>query len=217
MKKIICASAFLASLFLISCGGNDSKSANPEKDAATVTAASTAVNEADWELKDISLIDTSLHYPSFSVKLPKDAKIWKDTLMLDNIHVTFKNNYQLLISYSPIFLNDKWTLANMIAERRKTDIELSNPADENMKILLEDANGYMYSEQLKDADNGGKLIGNGPAGHFTCFISDKKTGYFEIRDDRPAVTFVNDEEPVVYSEANTKKIREIIAASATVK
>jgi hypothetical protein len=217
MKKIICASVFLTSLFLISCGGSNSKTATSEKDAGTVTAVSTAVNEADWELKDISAIDTSLHYPSFSVKLPKDAKIWKDTLMLDNIHVTFKNNYQLTISYASAFLNDKWTLADMIAERRKSDIGLSNPADENMKVLLEDANGYMYTTQLKDASDGGKLIGNGPTGHFTYFTSDKKTGYFEIRDDVPAVTFVNEEEPVVYSEANTKKIREIIAASAIVK
>jgi hypothetical protein len=217
MKKIICASAFLTSLFLISCGGSNSKTATSEKDAGTVTAASTAVNEADWELKDISAIDTSLHYPSFSVKLPKDAKVWKDTLMLDNIHVTFKNNYQLTISYASAFLNDKWTLADMIAERRKSDIGLSNPADENMKVLLEDANGYMYTTQLKDASDGGKLIGNGPTGHFAYFTSDKKTGYFEIRDGVPAVTFVNEEEPVVYSEANTKKIREIIAASAIVK
>lgn len=216
MKKLIYASAFLASLSLISCGGGDSKN---ENGAATETTGSSdkpapvVINEADWELKDISTIDKELAIPPFAVKLPKDAKIEKDTSSLTpGLLVTFKNKYELRIQYKEHFLAAQ-DLAKTIAANKATDLG-TDTLERQTKILLEDANGYVFVVQSRDVTTG-KNLGD-PIVHFSYYIKDKTDSYINIEDSRWPISGV-DNEGDLFSEANTKKIREIIASSAAFK
>jgi hypothetical protein len=213
MKKLIYASAFLLSLSLISCGGSESK--NATTDAATGNSdkpAAVAINEADWELKDISTRDKDLTIPAFAVKLPKDAKIEKDTSSLTpGLLVTFKNKYELRIQYKEHFLAAQ-ELAKAIEQNRATDLG-TDTLERKTKINLEDANGYIFTNQSMDAGTG-KTLGD-PISHFSYFLKDKTDGYIIIEDSRWPLSVENEGD--LSSEANTKKIREIIAGSASFK
>jgi hypothetical protein len=216
MKKIIYASAFSASLFLISCGGSEAKK-ETEGTTSTETSStdrpSTALTkDADWELKDLGGQNKTLVFPAFAVKLPKDAMIEKDTTGMENVQfVTFKNGYKLMISYYESMAQPELKLKGQIASTRAVDID-GNMGTNDVKVLLEDANGYAYTTQVKrDGKPEGPI-----SGHFAYFIEDKKGGFVSIHDF-PTAGLTYDEEAEVYSEANTKKIREFIAGSAAFK
>lgn len=206
MKKIIYTSAMLASLFLISCGGDESKSAATEQAAGDNKPALTVINEADWELKDISTIDTTLHIPAFVVKLPKDATIKKHEA-LDLLNVTFKNKYVISINYAAVMQKPEEKLKGQVASYKVFKID-THMDDIEAKVVTEDANGYVYTYQSK----AGK---DAPEARFFYILDDKTGGYITIENGMSDVS--DEEKGDMFSVENVKKIRQIIASSAAFK
>ncbi|RQO30153.1 hypothetical protein DBR32_11245 [Taibaiella sp. KBW10] len=213
MKKLIYVSAILMSMSaLISCGGNEAKNEAKGETASKEKPSSAGVNEADWELKEVSGIVKELEIPAFSVKLPKDAKIEKDTSSLTpGLLVTFPNKYELRIQFKEHALMSQ-NMAKVIANSKETDID-TDTTERKSKILLENANGYIYTTTVIDGSTGENL--GDPVCHFSYYIKDKGDSYIVIDDSRYSGIVNNEGE--VFSEANTKKIWEIIAGSATFK
>lgn len=207
MKKLIFAMSALVALSFISCSGNESKEggdAAKTETASTDKKASAEINEADWEVKELGGTSANFNVPPFSMKLPKDAKIEKDTMLENLLNIRFSNNYKLTLYYSPIMLSQDWKIADQIADKRKSDIGVNLP-EYDIKVIEDNANGYIYSSHMKGAKTG-------PVGHFTFFMADKNKGYVQIKD---FCEFIDEEEEAaVCSEANTKKIFAIIAGSA---
>lgn len=211
MKKLICVSAVLLTT-LMACTENESKTETKEVTVNETPAAKAAgVNEADWEVKEVSGIVKELEMPPFSVKLPKDAKIEKDTSSLTpGLLVTFPNKYELRIQFKEHALMSQ-DLAKVVADSKKTDTEIA-PGESPVKIVSENANGYIYTKTFTDAN--GQSVAD-PVSHFSYFIKDKGDSYIVIDDSRFSGIVNNEGE--VFSEANTKKIWDIIAGSATFK
>lgn len=212
MKKLVYVSAVLLAT-LISCTGsevkNETKEAVVNKDKPVAPAA--GVNEADWELKDVSGIVKELEIPAFSVKLPKEAKIEKDTESLTpGLLVTFPNKYELRIQFKEHALMSQ-DLAKVIADSKKVDTGTEDTQNK-VKMVTENANGYIFTKTFTDA-NGKDL--DEPVSHFSYYIKDKGDSYIVIDDSRFSGIVNNEGE--VFSEANTKKIWEIIAGSAAFK
>jgi hypothetical protein len=208
MKKLIFAMSLLVSISFISCSGNESKEggdgAAKNETASADKKASAVINEAEWEVRELGGTSPNYNVPSFSMKLPKDAKVEKDTMLENNLKITFSNNYKLVLYYSPIMLSQDWKIADQIADKRKSDIGVNLPEYE-IKVIEDNANGYIYSSHMKGAKTG-------PVGHFTFFMPDKNKGYIQIKD---FCDFIDEEEEAaICSEANTKKIFDIIAGSA---
>lgn len=207
MKKLIFAMSALVALSFISCSGNESKEGGDAAKTETTSTdkkASAVINEADWEVKELGGTSANFNVPPFSMKLPKDAKIEKDTMLENLLNIRFSNNYKLTLYYSPIMLSQDWKIADQIADKRKSDIGVNLP-EYDIKVIEDNANGYIYSSHIKGAKTG-------PVGHFTFFMADKNKGYVQIKD---FCDFIDDEEEAaICSEANTKKIFSIIAGSA---
>lgn len=212
MKKLIYASTFLAALPFLSCGGNASQNETTE----TVTgkdkpASAGIVNEAHWELNEVSGIVAELGIPAFAVKLPKDAKIMKDTSSLTpGLLVVFRNKYELRIQFKEHALMSQ-ELATVIADSKNSDIG-TDTAERKTVLLSENANGYVFTTTIIDKGSGMPI--GVPASHFSYFIKDKGDSYIVIDDSRYTGMVDNEE---AFSAANTKKIWEIIAGSAVFK
>ncbi|GEM_PF-1162476 len=212
MKKLVYVSAVLMAT-LISCTGSEVKNESKEevvnKDKPVAPAA--GVNEADWELKEISGIVKELEIPAFSVKLPKAAKIEKDTESLTpGLLVTFPNKYELRIQFKEHALMSQ-DLAKVIADSKKVDTGTEDTQNK-VKMVTENANGYIFTKTFTDAS--GKDLDE-PVSHFSYYIKDKGDSYIVIDDSRYSGIVNNEGE--VFSEANTKKIWDIIAGSAAFK
>lgn len=211
MKKLIYASALLAVLPFLSCGGDTSKTETTAASAGKNKAASADVNEADWELKDVSAIARELQIPAFSVKLPKDAQIMKDTSSLTpGLLVVFSNKYELQIQFKEHALMSQ-ELATVIADSKNSDIG-TDTTQRKTVVLSENANGYIFTTTIIEKGTG-EPIGS-PASHFSYFIKDKGDSYIVIDDSRYTGMVDNEE---AFSAANTKKIWEIISGSAVFK
>ena len=198
----------LVALSFTSCSGNESKEGGDATAKTETTGAdkkaSAVINEADWEVKELGGTSANFNVPAFSMKLPKDAKIEKDSMLENTMTIRFSNNYRLSVYYSPIMLSQDWKIADQIADKRKSDIGVNLPEYE-IKVIEDNANGYIYSSHMKGAKTG-------PVGHFTFFMPDKNKGYIQIKD---FCDFIDEEEEAaICSEANTKKIFDIIAGSA---
>jgi hypothetical protein len=214
MRKLVFAMCVTASLFLVSCGGSEaSKEASNETGSKPGEAvASAVVNEADWELKNLAGTGKDFDFPNFSVKLPKDAQIIRDTNGLTNfLHVIFKNKYELDIVYFNIMIEPELKLKGCIDTKYKMDIDVMK-TDNDIKVLAQDSTGFAYTSQSL---SGGKPMGS-KQGHFAYFIADNKGGYVSI-SDMMAIGMSTEEEEAIYSEANTLKIRDIIQRSASFK
>ena len=197
----------LVAFSFFSCSGNESKEggdAAKTETANTDKKVSAVINEADWEVKELGGTSANFNVPPFSMKLPKDATIEKDTMLENTLNIRFSNNYKMSLLYSPIMLSPDWKIADQIADKRKSDICVNLPEYE-IKVIEDNANGYIYSSHMKGA-------ATGPVGHFTFFLADKNKGYVQIKDF--CEFFDAEEEAAVCSEANTKKIFDIIKASA---
>lgn len=212
MKKLIYASAFLVALPFLSCGESESKNETTAASAGKDKPASAGINEADWELKDVSGIVKELGIPAFSVKLPKDAKIENDTSSLTpGLLVIFRNKYELRIQFKEHALMSQ-DLAKVIADSKNTDIG-TDTAERKTVLLSENANGYVFTTTIIDKSTGEPLAD--PTSHFSYFIKDKGDSYIVIDDSR--YTGMVNEDEKAFSAVNTKKVWDIIAGSAVYK
>lgn len=185
---------------LASCGSPSEKTESTEVAEASIAAApipTLAVNEAEWVEQNLSTISSFIN---ISVKLPKDAKLEKN----GNGGVDVRINDFYMLTVSAIAVSN-------IKEGIESDksLTVNNVSSYiNGKVLVEEPNGFAYSMQMKDEENGIKYE---PEAHFAYYI-EKDGAVYSILDQRPLDNF--SVSGAAYSEDIANKVYAIIKASA---
>ncbi len=185
---------------LASCGAPSPTTENPAVAEASTAAAATptmAVNEADWVEQNLNPISSFIN---ISLKLPKNVKLEKN----GNGGVDIRINDFYMITVSSIAVSN-------IKEGMESDKSLTvNNASSyiNGKVLLEEPNGFEYSMQMKNEENGTKYA---PEAHFAYYV-EKDGAVYSILDQRPLDNF--SVTGAAYSEDIANKVYAIIKSSA---
>ena len=174
--------------------GADAKDA---KDAAPAVEVPTLkINEADWvekNLKDVSpLINVT-------IKAPKDATFEKNGN--GGVDIKLAGFYML-------------TVGNLAVGGIKEAIEWGNSSSigdssfKDGKKLLEEANGFVFTYQMKDEENGTKYA---PESHF-YYIIEKDGAVYSVNDTKPMDAFSTP--AAAYTEALARQVYGLVKASA---
>ena len=202
MKNILCVLAIVGALMLNACGGSKGK-----KEGAAETPAAPAekvptmtINEADWELKDLSPFAAMM---PVSMKVPKGAKIEKNGN--GGVDITISDFY--IITVSQIAMG---SVKENIADDKKMTVD--NTSYKDGKVEVDDPDGFVYTHQMKDEANGIKYK---PQSHFYYYFTSGPEGaMFSVHDDKPLSG------PSVPDQAYTleiaKQVYAIVKSSATV-
>ncbi len=179
MKSILSGGAIILALSFASCGGSSSKGEGSGADSGKGNASASAaaavptmtVNEADWEVKDLSTIAPLIH---MSMKVPKGAKMEKN------------GNGGVDIRVSDFYLMTVSVLAvSSVKEAMDGDKSLTvGNANSyiNGKVLTQEDNGMVYSIQMKTEANG---ITYQPETHFAYYVGKPDGAFYSILDARP--------------------------------
>ena len=185
---------------LASCGAPSPSTETPavvETSSMSTPAPTLAINEAEWVEKNLNPISSFIN---ISLKLPKDAKMEKN----GNGGVDIRINDFYLLTVSSIAVSS-------VKDAMDSDKSLTiNNASSyiNGKVLLEEPNGFEYSMQMKDEENGIKYE---PETHFAYYV-EKDGAIYSIMDQRPLDNF--SVRGSAYNEDIAKKIYAIIKSSA---
>ncbi len=188
---------------LASCGSSSetTQTTTPVTEQATTAVEAPAptmvINEADWVEQDLKPVSS---FVNVSMKLPKDAKMEKN----GNGGVDIRIGDFYLITVGNIAVSN-------IKEAMDSDKSMNvNNAGSyiNGKVLLEEPNGYVYSIQMKNEENGTKYQ---PEAHFAYYV-EKDGAVFSIKDERPLDNY--SVAGAAYSEEIAKQIYAIVKSSA---
>ncbi len=181
-------------------GGGDQAAASGGSVAGgeAAKAPTIKITEADWVMKDLHAVSPLVN---ISMKVPKDAKLEKNGN--GGVDVTIDENYQLTIGNIAV---------SSIDEAKKSDksLTIENASSYiNGKVLSEDPNGFVYTMQMKDEDNGTKYQ---PEAHFAYYI-EKDGAVYSILDAKPLTSSLSIPGST-YSEALAKQVYAIVKGSA---
>lgn len=185
---------------LASCGSPSENKETPvivESSIAAAPAPTLVINEAEWVEQNLNTISSFINV---SLKLPKDAKMEKN----GNGGVDIRINEFYMITVGNIAVSS-------IKEAIDSDksLTINNTSSYiNGKVVLEEANGFEYSMQMKDEENGTKYE---PETHFAYYV-EKEGAIFSIKDQRPMDNFFVT--GAAYNEDIANKMYAIIKSSA---
>ncbi len=171
----------------------DTKDAAPAVEVPTMT-----INEADWVAKNLKDVSPMINV---TVKAPKDATFEKN------------GNGGVDIKLAPFYM---LTVGNLAVSSMKEAIEwgdsssIKNSSFQNGKKLLEDPNGFVFTYQMKDEENGTKYA---PESHFYYFL-EKDGAVYSFNDTKPMDAFSTP--PQAYTDALARQVFGLVKASATV-
>ena len=182
-----------------SCG-QPSASGNENTDAPEKTAAGPklVINEADWVDTDLSGIS---NLTPISVKLPKDAKLEKNGN--GGVDATINDFYVISIG-QPYASN----LKELIEGNKSLTIGRTS-AYKNIKLFVDEPNGFVFTFQMQDEANGFQYE---PEAHFYYAIETEGGAHFSFQDSHSTFSVPGSSYPV----ENAKKVYEIIKKSAKV-
>ncbi len=185
---------------LASCGAPTPSTETPtvvETSSMSTPTPTLVINESEWVETNLNPISSFIN---ISMKLPKDAKLEKN----GNGGVDIRINDFYMIQVGTIAVSS-------IKDAMDSDKSLTvNNASSyiNGKVLSEEPNGFEYSMQMKDEENGTKYE---PETHFAYYV-EKDGAIYSILDQRPLDNF--SVRGSAYNEDIAKKIYAIIKSSA---
>jgi hypothetical protein len=188
MKSILSGLTVITIFSLSSCGGSSTKGNMATGDSAKGNASQTAapanttvssaptmtVNEADWEIKDLSTVAPFIH---ISMKVPKNAKMEKNGNGGVDIRV---NDFYLMTVSAPAVSTAKEALDDI------KGLTINGMSYMNGKALTEEPNGMVYTEQMKTEANGNTYQ---PEVHFAYVICKPDGAFYTVMDVRPLDNF----------------------------
>jgi hypothetical protein len=192
----------VASIAIIaSCGAPSEKTETPAavetSSMETAPAPTLSINEAEWVEQNLNPISSSIN---ISVKLPKDAKLEKNGN--GGVDIRINDFYMLTVSAMGVS-NIKEGIDN------EKSLTINNASSYiNGKVLMEEPNGFEYSMQMKDEENGIKYE---PETHFAYYV-EKDGAIYSISDVRPLDNY--SVRGSAYNEDIANKVYAIIKSSA---
>ena len=176
----------------------DAKDAKDAKDAPpAVEVPKLTINEADWVAKNLKDVSPMINV---TIKAPKDATFEKN------------GNGGVDIKIAPFYM---LTVGNLAVSNLKEALEwgdsssIKNSSFQNGKKLVEDPNGFVFTYQMKDEENGTKYA---PESHFYYFV-EKDGAVYSVNDTKPMDAFSTP--PEAYTEALARQVHGLVKASAT--
>ena len=193
----------LLALSIPACGKKSNDSAGAGADPKTVEpaapkAAGITVNEADWVVKNLH--DTA-PLINVSMKVPKAAKLEKNGN--GGVDITIADNYMITVGAIAVSSIDE-------AKKGDKSLTVESTSKQGGKILSEDPNGFVYTEQMKTEENGHTYE---PESHFAFYLN-KDGAIYSILDARTMSGF--NAPGSTYSEALAKQVYGIVKGSAKV-
>lgn len=190
--------------FLASCGGSSTTDSGSAENTALVSETPKApvivIDGAGWAATDLSAIS---NFIPIIINLPKDAKMEKNGN--GGVDVYLNKAYTITVST---------TTDGTVKEAMESDKSLNvnnTTSYTNGKMIVDEPNGFVYSMQMKDEENGTKYE---PEAHFFCYM-EKDGAVYSIMDVRPMDNgFLPGS---VYTEDNAKKLYDIVKSSAKLK
>lgn len=180
----------------------DAKDAKDTKDAAPAAPAvdvpQLKINEADWVAKNLKDVSPLINV---TIKAPKDATFEKNGN--GGVDIKLAGFYMI-------------TVGNLAVSNLKEAIEWGNASSigdssfKDGKKLVEDPNGFIFTYQMKDEENGTKYA---PETHFYHFL-EKDGAVYSFNDTKPLDAFSTP--PQAYTEALARQVYGLVKASATV-
>jgi hypothetical protein len=168
------------------------------KDAApAVEVPKLQINEADWVAKNLKEVSPMINV---TIKAPKDATFEKNgnggvDIKLDKFYMLTVGN----LAVSSIKEAVEWGTSSSIGDSSFKD----------GKKLVEDPNGFVFTYQMKDEENGTKYA---PESHFYFFL-EKDGAVYSVNDTKPMDAFSTP--PQAYTEALARQVYGLVKASAT--
>ncbi len=207
MKKInniLLAAILVAGTFMFaSCGGGGSTETNTENTDSTENKSETApvinIDVTGWEATDLSTIST---LTPVIVNLPKGVKMEKNGN--GGVDIMLNEAYTLTVSNLAVS-----NAADAIKYFK--DLSINSSSYQNGTVVKEEANGIIYSMQMKDEENGTKYQ---PESHFGVVV-EKDGAVYTIQDVRPMDNFFLP--GGTYTTDNAQKLYDAIIASAKAK
>ncbi len=178
---------------LASCGKNKDGGGGGGDEAKAPTMT---INEGDWVAKNLHDVAPLINV---TMKVPKDAKLEKN----GNGGVDIRVNELYLLTVSQLAVSG-------IPEAIKSDKSLTVERKDsyiNTKVLSEDPNGFVYTMQMKDEENGTKYQ---PEVHFAYYL-DKDGAIYSVLDQKPLDAWSTPGS--VYSAEVANKVYAIVKAS----
>jgi hypothetical protein len=211
MKSILSGLSVLTILLLTSCGGSSTNGSLPAADSAKGSSAQMAssagstsasaptmtINEADWQMKDLSTVAPLIH---ISMKVPKDAILEKNGNGGVDIHVS---DFYIITVSAPAVSTAKEALDDI------KGLTIKGQSYMNGKTLAEESNGMVYTEQMKTEVNGTTYE---PEVHFAYIIGKPDGAFYSVMDVRPLSNF--SVRGSAYSADMANKIYAIVKGSA---
>ncbi len=165
--------------------------------AVTTLAPTMVINDAAWADQNLKQVSSFIN---ISLKLPKEAKTEKNGN--GGVDIRISDFYMVTVSAIAV---------SSIKDAMESDksLTVNNKSSYiNGKIISEEPNGFVYSMQMKDEENGTKYE---PETHFAYYV-EKDGAIYSIQDVRPLDNF--SVKGSAYSEDIAKKIYAIVKASA---
>jgi hypothetical protein len=210
MKRSHFTKISVLTLVLASCGGDagdkggtkaapkDAPAADGKDAAPAVEVPQLKINEADWVAKNLKDVSPLINV---TIKAPKDATFEKNGN--GGVDIKLAGFYML-------------TVGNLAVGGLKEALEwgdassVKNSSYKDGKKLVEEPNGFVFTYQMKDEDNGTKYA---PETHFYYFL-EKDGAVYSINDAKPLDAFSTP--PQAYTEALARQVYGLVKASATV-
>jgi len=175
----------------------DAKDTADAKDAApAVEVPKLTINEADWVEKNLKDVSPMINV---TIKAPKDATFEKNGN--GGVDIKLAGFYML-------------TVGNLAVGSLKDALEWGNASSigdssfKDGKKLLEEPNGFVFTYQMKDEENGTKYS---PESHFYYFL-EKDGAVYSVNDTKPMDAFSTP--AAAYTEALARQVYGLVKASA---
>ena len=192
-------------LSFASCGGSSTKGSSSSSDSAKGTTTQTpaaaaptmTINEADWVDQDLSTIAPLIH---ITMKVPKGAKMEKNGN--GGVDIRVSDFYMMTVSALAV---------SSVKEAMDGDksLTINSSSYMNGKTLSEEANGMVYTMQMKTEANGTTYE---PEVHFAYYIGKPDGAFYSVMDVRPLDNY--SVRGSAYSADIANKIYAIVKGSA---
>lgn len=200
MKTTSFFMVFAGIALLASCGAptpGTETPANVETSSMATPTPTMAINETDWVEKNLNTVSPMIN---ISMKLPKDAKMEKNGN--GGVDIRMSDFYMITVSGLAV-----GSIKEAIEGEKSLTVNNASSYI-NGKVLAEEPNGFEYTMQMKDEENGIKYE---PETHFAYYI-EKDGAIYSIQDQRPLDNF--SVKGSAYNADIANKIYAIIKSSA---
>jgi hypothetical protein len=161
----------------------------------------------EYDLKTVDLSTVS-YYVHIIMKVPKNAKVIKNGNGM--IDILLNKNY--VVTVNQVSFYENYGVKESIKSQKEFFIDESTISYKG-NIIKEDSNGFIYTSQLKTAENGHRYD---IEHHFSYSFTNGQTMY-EVYDSEPLEKMTTDGNGRIYTKENANALYNWVKSSMKIK